>query len=170
MMTSVTDAVRDQRREYSQGEDRPLGSYGAMLAVYGLTVGAGTLLARLTGRRPPELSVRDVAFMAVTTHRVSRTLAKDAVTSPLRAPFTKYEGVSGPAELQEEVRGTGVRHAVGELLSCPFCLSQWAGSAYAAGMLFAPRATRFAGATFTAIAAADWLHLAYARLQHAAEG
>jgi hypothetical protein len=170
MMQTVTDAARDEWREYRQGDDRPLGSYGALLAVYGLTVGAGTLVARLTGRRVPELSLRDVAFMAVTTHRISRTLAKDAVTSPIRAPFTRYEGVSGPAELSEEVRGTGARHAVGELLTCPFCLSQWAGTVYAAGMVFAPRATRFAGAAFTAVAAADWLHLAYTRLQQSASG
>jgi hypothetical protein len=170
MMQTVTDAARGQRREYRQGDDRPLGSYGALLGVYGLTVGAGSLIARLTGRRPPELSLRDVALMAVTTHRISRILAKDAVTSPIRAPFTRYEGVSGPAEVSEEVRGTGARHAVGELLTCPFCLSQWAGTAYAAGMVFAPRATRFVGATFTAIAAADWLHLAYTRLQRSAEG
>jgi hypothetical protein len=170
MMHTVTDAARGQRREYRQGDDRPLGSYGALLAVYGLTVGAGSLIARFTGRRPPELSLRDVALMAVTTHRISRILAKDAVTSPIRAPFTRYQGVSGPAELSEEVRGTGARHAVGELLTCPFCLSQWAGTAYAAGMVFAPRATRFVGATFTAIAAADWLHLAYTRLQRSAEG
>jgi Protein of unknown function (DUF1360) len=78
--------------------------------------------------------------------------------------------VSGPAELSEEVRGSGPRHAVGELLTCPFCLSQWVGTVYAAGMVFAPRATRFAGAALTAVAAADWLHLAYTRLQQSASG
>ncbi|MGI5224992.1 DUF1360 domain-containing protein [Actinoallomurus sp. CA-142502] len=169
-MNTVTDAVRDQRREYSQGEDRPLGSYAATLAVYGLTAGGAAVAARLTGRRPPDLGLRDVALMAITTHRVSRTLAKDPVTSPLRAPFTRYEGVSGPSELKEEVRGAGVRHAVGELISCPFCMGQWVATAYAAGMVFAPRTTRFAGATITAVAVADWLQLAYAKLQQSAEG
>jgi hypothetical protein len=168
IMNTVTDAARDERREYSQGEDRPLGSYAAMLAVYGLTVGGGALVARLTGRRPPDLGLRDVALMAITTHRVARTLAKDPVTSPLRAPFTQYAGVSGPSELKEEVRGTGLRHAVGELISCPFCLAQWMATAYAAGLVFAPGATRFAGATVTAVAAADWLQLAYAKLQQSA--
>jgi Protein of unknown function (DUF1360) len=169
-MNTVTDAARDQRREYSQGEDRPLGSYAATLAVYGLTAGGAAVAARLAGRRPPDLGLRDVVLMAITTHRVSRTLAKDPVTSPLRAPFTRYAGVSGPAELKEEVRGTGVRHAVGELISCPFCMGQWIATAYAAGMVFAPRTTRFAGATVTAVAVADWLQLAYAKLQQSAEG
>jgi hypothetical protein len=35
-------------------------------------------------------------------------------------------------------------------------------------MTFAPRATRLADATMTAVAGADWLQLVYDRLQHAA--
>jgi hypothetical protein len=168
-MNSITDAAREQQRAYSHGEDRPLGSYGMVLGVYGLAVGAGVVIARLTGRRPPSPGVWDLVLMTATTHKLSRTLAKDPVTSPLRAPFTRYEGVSGPSELAEEVRGSGVRHAVGELLSCPFCLAQWFGSAYAAGLTFAPGITRLAGATVTAVAGADWLQLLYAKLQKAAE-
>jgi hypothetical protein len=55
-------------------------------------------------------------------------LAKNSVTSPLRAPFTRYQGPAGPSKLAEEARGKGVRHAIGELLVCPFCLTQWVGS------------------------------------------
>jgi hypothetical protein len=168
-MDSINDAARAQQRAYSDGADRPLGTYSAILAVYGLAVGTGVVIARLAGRRPPNPGLWDVALMTVTTHKLARTLAKNPVTSPLRAPFTRYEGVSGPSELTEEVRGTGVRHAVGELLSCPFCLAQWIGSGYAAGMTFAPRATRLAGATITAVAGADWLQLIYDRLQQVAE-
>lgn len=168
-MDSITETARDQQRAYSHGEDRPLGSYGVILTAYGLAVGAGVAIARLTGRRPPAPGPGDVVLMSVTTHKLARTLAKDPVTSPLRAPFTRYEGVSGPSELSEEVRGTGARHAIGELLSCPFCLAQWIGTAYAAGLTFAPRATRLAGATVTAVTGADWLQLLYARLQQKAQ-
>jgi hypothetical protein len=168
-MDSIAEAARDQKRAYSHGEERPLGSYGVILTAYGLAVGTGVIIARLTRRRPAMPGVWDVALMTVTTHKLARMLAKDPVTSPLRAPFTRYEGVSGPSELAEEVRGRGARHAVGELLACPFCLAQWIGSAYAAGLTFAPRATRLAGATFTAVAGADWLQLIYARLQRTAQ-
>ncbi|MCO5969693.1 DUF1360 domain-containing protein [Actinoallomurus soli] len=169
-MNSVIDTVKENEREYSQGEQRPLRSYAGTLAVYGVAVGGAALVARLTGRRAPRLGLWDVALMAVTTHKASRTLAKDSVTSPLRAPFTRYKGTAGPAELAEEVRGKGVKHAIGELITCPFCMAQWIGTAYAVGMTFAPDATRLAGATMTAVAGADWLQLAYARLQKAAEG
>lgn len=168
-MGSISDSARAQQRAYSHGENRPLGAYSAIMGAYGLAVGTGVVIAQLTGRRPPDPNLWDVALMTMTTHKLAKTLAKDPVTSPIRAPFTRYEGVSGPSELAEEARGTGARHALGELLSCPFCLAQWIASGYAAGMTFAPRATRLAGATITAVAGADWLQLAYARLQQAAE-
>ena len=110
-----------------------------------------------------------LAGAAVGTGGVGAALALADISSPLRAPFTRYSGTSGPAELAEEARGHGVRHAVGELITCPFCTGQWVATAYAAGMIFAPDATRLAGATMTAVAGSDWLQLAYARLQQSTE-
>lgn len=161
-MTSVVDTARKQKNAYARGADRPLGSYLGTLAVYGLSAAGLALLAR---GRTPRVTFSDLALMTITTHKLSRLIAKDPVTSPLRAPFTRYEGTSGPAELHEEVRGHGAQHAVGELVTCPFCLSQWVATAYTAGMMFAPAATRVVGMTMTAVAGSDWLQLAYARLQ-----
>lgn len=169
-MNAVADAVREQEREYRQGHARPLRSYLGTLGTYGVAVAGIAAAAKATGRRPPRLGLWDVTLMTVATHKLARMIAKDPVTSPLRAPFTRFRGTSGPAELAEEVRGEGARHAVGELVTCPFCLAQWIGTAYAAGLVFAPEATRLAGATMTAVAGADWLQLGYARLQQAAEG
>lgn len=168
-MESVIESVRAEEEAYRQGADRPLRSYLGTLGTYGAVVGTLSIAARLTRRRPPRLDLWDVTLMTVATHKLARTIAKDPVTSPLRAPFARFRGTSGPAELAEEVRGHGVRHAVGELLTCPFCLAQWIGTAYAAGMVFAPDATRLVGATMTAVAGSDWLQLGYARLQQAAE-
>ena len=83
------------------------------------------------------------------------------VTSPLRAPFTHYEEPAGDGELNESVRGHGVRHAVGELISCPFCLAVWIATALTGGMVLAPRLTRAACVVMTAVAAADTLQLGY---------
>jgi hypothetical protein len=155
-MNSIIDKAQERQREYSQGADRPLGSYAVFLTAFGAVVGAGAVIAKLTGRRSVELRPWDVALMTV--------------TSPLRAPFTRYEGTSGPSELAEEVDGTGFRHAVGELLTCPFCLAQWVAAAYLGGMAFAPHATRLAGTTMCAVAGADWLQLIHTRLEQYAEG
>jgi hypothetical protein len=170
MTNTLTSTFRKEVRAYANGAERPLGSYLRVLGVYGGAVAGLLTLARLTGARPPErVSPMDLFLMGLSTHRISRTLTKDPVTSPFRAPFTRYAGVSGPAELREEVRGHGVKHAIGELLTCPFCIAQWVATAYAAGMVFAPRATRLAGTTMSAVAVSDWLQLAYARLMQSPE-
>jgi hypothetical protein len=107
------------------------------------------------------MSFGDVALLAVATHKLSRLLAKDAVTSPLRAPFTRVEGPAGEAELNENPRGHGMQHSVGELMTCPFCLAVWISSGLVTGLVFAPRLTRLVMATASAVAASDFLHLAY---------
>jgi hypothetical protein len=132
------------------------------MSVYGALVGALSLLAVTRGRRlPARLRWGDLALASVATFRFARLMAKDPVTSPLRAPFTRFEGTSGPSELRESVRGTGARKAVGELITCPFCLAQWTATAIAFGLLIAPRATRFFASVMTVVAAADFLQLAY---------
>jgi hypothetical protein len=110
-----------------------------------------------------------VAQLSIATHKVSRLIAKDPVTSPLRAPFTRYEGVSAPSELREEVRGHGLRHSVGEMLTCPMCLAQWVATGFSIGLVFAPGLVRQVLATFTAVAGADFLQHAYVKLQQATE-
>lgn len=166
----MTETLQEIKREYEGEESRPLASYIRVLTVYGGAVSALLAAAKLTGRKGPDkINPMDLMLMGLFTHRLSRTIAKDPVTSPIRAPFTRYEGVSGPAELKEKVRGHGFQHAVGELLTCPFCLSQWVATGYAAGTVFFPRLTRLAGTTMAAVAISDWLQLAYARLMKAAE-
>ncbi|HEU4676753.1 MAG TPA: DUF1360 domain-containing protein [Motilibacteraceae bacterium] len=152
---------------YAHGEDRPLKGYATAMATYLGGVGTLALAGRLAGARLPErVEPWDVALISVATHRIARTLSKDAVTSPLRAPFNRYDGPSAPSELHEEVRREDPEgHALGELLSCPFCLAVWVGTAFGAGIALAPRATRLVAATFSAVAAADFLQYAYAAAQ-----
>ncbi|HEV2888728.1 MAG TPA: DUF1360 domain-containing protein [Jatrophihabitans sp.] len=152
---------------YSNGTERPLGGYLAAMGVYASAVTGLTLLGRRLGfRAPQQISPWDVALFGIATHRVTRTIAKDAVASPVRAPFTTYDGVQGPGELHEEVRtDSHLRHAVGELLTCPFCLAQWVATAFGAGLVFAPRATRLVAATFASVAVSDFLQFGYSAVQ-----
>jgi Protein of unknown function (DUF1360) len=159
-----------QAEEYRQGAERPLGGYMFIMTVFAGVVGLAGGIAALTGRGlPRQIAPYDLALITVGTHKLSRTISKDAVTSPLRAPFTRYVGTGGPAEVMEEVRGDALQHALGELLTCPFCLDMWVATGFMIGMLFAPRFTRVVAATFTALAGANFLHLFYARAQQAAQ-
>jgi Protein of unknown function (DUF1360) len=170
MLATLIDETRKQRDQYAHGEDRPLGSYLATLTTYSGLVTGLALLARATGRDiPDELSTSDVIRCALATHKLSRLLAKDPVTSPLRAPFTSYEGTSGPSELAEEVRGEGGQKTIGELMTCPFCAGVWVATAFTAGLVYLPRTTRLATATLSALAGADLLQFAHALLEQSAE-
>lgn len=145
------------------GEDRPLRGYAVAMGTYGALTAGVVALARRRGRSLPEVTLRDLALFGLATHRASRLLTKDAVTSPLRAPFTRYESPGAPSELNESVRAQGsVGHAVGELLTCPFCLGQWVATGFVAGSVFAPRATRLVAAVFAAVGISDFLQYAYA--------
>lgn len=155
--------VRARADQYRAGHDRPLSGYVATLATYAGVTGGLTGLAALLGRRPPErLSAGDVALMSMATHKLSRLITKDSVTAPLRMPFARYERPIGEGEVAEQVRGEGLAHAAGELLTCPFCVSVWVATGFAAGMVFAPRLTRLVAATFTAVAVSDIMQLGYA--------
>ena len=160
--------ARIQGREYSADEPRPLaGDLGAMGVYMGL-VTAGAAAVRASGRELPErIPPGDVALLAVATFRLARRIAKDPVTAPLRAPFTSFQGPSGHAEIAEEVREHGgVKHAVGELLTCPFCLAQWVATGLVFGYLSAPKATRMVALTMTLVASSDVLQFVYDAIQN----
>ena len=161
----IAEKVTEVADRYKHGHERPMAPYGVLDAIYlGLVATLG-IAARRRRKPLPELSPRDIALVGAATHRLARTIAKDPITSPVRMPFTRYEGAGGPAELHEEVVADGFGHALGELVTCPFCLSQWVATGFVAGMVFAPRATRLVAATFAGVALSDFLQYAYAGAQ-----
>jgi hypothetical protein len=159
------------QRQYAGDENRPLGGYVGAMTVYGSLVAGLSGLTRARGTElPTRPSWSDIALISIATHKVSRLIAKDPITSPIRAPFTRFVGQSGEAELSEEVIGTGAQHAIGELLTCPFCLAQWVATAFVFGLVLAPRATRLSATVFTAVAASDLLQYGYDATQQKATG
>jgi uncharacterized protein DUF1360 len=161
----ASGATHRESKQYAGNDDRPLGGYAVTMGTYGMAVGALAAAARWTGTDIPDgLPARDIALSAVATHKLSRLLARDPVTSPLRAPFTTYRGTAGPAELAEDVRGHGVRKTLGELVTCPFCIGMWVATGFTAGMVFLPRTTRLVTGTLTALSGADLLQYGHSLL------
>ena len=54
-----------------------------------------------------------------------------------------------------------MRRAMGELLSCPYCLGMWVSGGFHAGLLFAPRTTRFLASILGSLTISDFLQIAY---------
>lgn len=138
------------------------GSYGLVMSIYAAATGAFLAWLQASGRGLPErLEPQDVVTIGVATHKTSRLISKDKVTTPIRAPFTELEPRAGEAEPAERPAGSGLRRTIGELLACPYCLDIWLATGYTAGMIAAPRTTRFISGVMSAVAIADFLQIAY---------
>lgn len=138
----------------------PLGSYAALATAFNAALVAG--IAATRDDLPERFSPGDLVLLGVATHKYSRLVAKDRVTSFLRAPFVRYQGDAGPSEVEEAPRGEGPRRAIGELVGCPFCVGLWVATGLGLGFVAAPRVTRFVAGIGAALAVADFLHLAHA--------
>jgi hypothetical protein len=143
-------------------ERPPFAAYATFATAFHVAMAGAVAAAKRSGRDLPErVQAADIALIGTASFKLSRLISKKKVTAFVRAPFTELEGSGGPAELEEHPRGSGLRRAMGELLVCPYCLGLWASGAFHAGLLFAPRATRFSASVLTAMTVSDFLQIAY---------
>ena len=148
---------------YAPPEERPpLAAYATFATVFHAAMAAAVAAAKRSGRDLPQrVEATDIVLIGTASYKLSRLIAKKKVTAFVRAPFTELEGKGGPAELEEKPRGSGARRALGELLVCPYFLGLWASGGFHAGLLFAPRATRFSASVLTALMVSDFLQISY---------
>jgi hypothetical protein len=139
--------------------DKPIGGHAALVGAFNGSVAAFAVSQRRSRRGLPDrFPPADLALLAIGTYKISRLIAKDRITSFMRAPFTRLKGDSDrPGEIDEQPRGEGLRHAIGELLVCPYCLGQWVGTGLLAAYLREPRLARTIAAAFTIVAGSDLL-------------
>jgi Protein of unknown function (DUF1360) len=161
-MSTIAERTRTPEEAYTPDEHKSLGGYALLVGVFCAVAGAFAGWFRRSGRELPEaMRGEDLLLLTLASHKASRLIAKDRVTSPIRAPFTRYESDGGPGEVAEEPRGRGLRAVVGELLVCPYCLGMWTSAALTAGLLVAPRFTRWMSSVLAIFFGADVLQIAY---------
>jgi Protein of unknown function (DUF1360) len=167
-MSESQHGERDLIAGHSPGQDRPLGGYAMLLGTFGAVAAGFAGWFHRSGRDLPD-TVRpgDLILVTIATQKCSRLIARDRVTSAVRAPFTRFQDDAGPGEVDEAARGRGLRRAVGELLVCPYCLGMWTAGGFIAGLIAAPRPTRWVAAVFTTLAGADTLQIAYGKAESA---
>ncbi|MGH3091877.1 MAG: DUF1360 domain-containing protein, partial [Gaiellaceae bacterium] len=73
---------------------RPLPEYATLSTVFTGALGAFTLLAG--NRLPARIGFGDVARIGIASYKLGRLVAKDEVTSFVRAPVTQDEEASEP--------------------------------------------------------------------------
>jgi hypothetical protein len=136
-----------------------------LIGVFNLILAAVLLVAKRTGRGIPErIDAKDIALLGVATHKLSSMGAEDAVTSPIRAPFTEFQEKESPKSVNEKPRGEGLRRSIGELITCKFCLGMWVASFFTYGLVLAPQVTRLLATLFAVVTVSDHLHQTYKAL------
>ena len=137
-------------------EERPLPEDAALAATFG-TVLAGFLA--VAGRRVPErMSLADTVRIGLASYKVGRLIAKERVTSFVRAPVTQDPDATEP-------KRKGPARAIGELVTCPYCIGLWAASGFAYSLVLFSRQTRLVTTIFGGQAIADFLNAAFVRLR-----
>jgi hypothetical protein len=162
----ITAPLAEALQEHSPERQRPLGAYTGLIATFLASITVFIAWFSRSGRTAPERpDAGDLALITVATHKLSREVTKSRVGSAVRAPFTRFQHDEGPGEVSEAAQGAGLRRAIGELLICPYCVGEWIAATFVAGLLVAPRATRWIAAIFVALTGSDLMHIAYARAE-----
>lgn len=162
MTQDLSTRTAHVKEAYGGGEEMPLAGYAQLIGIFSAAIAVLGGLTALLGRRIPDrIPPGDLLFIAVATHKLSRLVTMDFVTSPLRASFTEFVRSAGTGEVVERSRGSGLRRATGDLATCPWCFDWWTAAGMGIAYLIAPRLTRFVAALLTAVTAADFLQLAY---------
>jgi hypothetical protein len=153
--------------EYGPREPSHVVGYLGAMSAFATGVAGLALIGRARGLALPDrYPVSDLVLGGLATHKFARLVAKEAVTTPIRMPFTRFKENAGSAEVNEEPRDVHPAvHTIGELLTCPFCLAPWIGAAYVAGLTLAPGLARTWAAVFSVVGISDSMQHVYAQLR-----
>jgi hypothetical protein len=133
---------------------RPV-DYAALSAGYGALLGALVLGARERGGLDDALAPDELPALALATFALSKLIAKEKVETWVREPFVE-ETPQG-----RRPKGTGLRYAVGELLSCTRCVGAWSSLGLVALRVSRPREARVVTAVLATSALNDFLQTGF---------
>jgi hypothetical protein len=149
-------------RPISAPPHQPLRSYTALATTFNVALLTGIWALRRSDKLIERPRLEDILLIGVATFELSRLITRGKITAFLRRPFARYDGPAEvPAEEEDEAIGRGPRRAVGELITCPYCLGTWIAAGLTLGYAVAPREVRMIGTVFTVKAVSDALNLAY---------
>ena len=144
-------------------EATPYGAYGLILGGFAGVVAATAALEQ-TLRRPVPTSALDLALLGAATFKVARVVSRERLGKVVREPFVATADAAGDGAPHERPVGSGLRRAVGELVTCSRCTGTWAAAGLVATRTAAPRFGRVLVWTLAAGAVNDFLHAGFAAI------
>jgi hypothetical protein len=127
--------------------------YAALSAGWGALLGALLLAARDKGDEP--VRPAEIVPLGVATFALAKLVSKEKVDAWVREPFVdeRPEG--------REPKGSGLRYAVGELITCTRCVGVWSALGLTALRVTRPREARVVTAVLGASAVNDAAQAAF---------
>jgi hypothetical protein len=127
------------------------GDYAALEGVFVVGLAGVVALARRRGGDDqPMLGLTDLGVLSLATFALADTIAKQKVSTWLREPFVVEDADHKPVAPE----GDGLRHAIGELLTCTRCVGTWSALALV-GLRVASPTAGATTATVLALAGAN---------------
>jgi hypothetical protein len=122
--------------------------YAAINAIWAGLLGAVLLTTR--GEAPP---AKDLPLYSLATFAVTKAVSKEKVGSWLREPVVD--------EREHTPKGSRLRYAAGELLTCTRCLGTWTSLGLVGFHAARPREAKIVATALAAAGANDWLQAGF---------
>jgi hypothetical protein len=131
--------------------------YGTLNLTYLALFAAVAATARRRGDEASAIRGRDLPPLGLATFALAKTVAREKIGTWVRDPFVEESSEHRPGA----PRGQGLRHAVGELLTCTRCVGAWAALGVVGLRATSPRAGRLATAVLATAGINDFLQAGF---------
>jgi hypothetical protein len=128
--------------------------YAALNAVFAALLAGVVVAARERTRESEALTTRDLAVTGAATFALSKVIARERIGTWVREPSVDEDDGRRP-------RGTRLRHAVGELLTCTRCVGAWSALGLVGLRLVSPPTGRVVNDVLAVSAMNDWLQASF---------
>jgi hypothetical protein len=135
--------------------------YAALSAAYGTFLTAIAIRAHRSGGRLESPQTAELLWGGLATFALTQALVHDKIEVWLRSPFLTETG-SSQQDADHHPRGSGIRFALGELLSCSRCSGAWAALALTGLQTVSPAAAQVATRTLALAGLNDLLESGFA--------
>jgi hypothetical protein len=130
--------------------------YAALNAVFAALLAGAAYAARERTRESDPITTRELAVTGAATFALAKVIAKERIGTWMREPFVDEEDGRRPRP-----RGTRLRHAVGELVTCTRCVGAWSALGLVGLRLASPPTGRVVNDVLAASAMNDWLQAGF---------
>ena len=128
--------------------------YLALNAVFAALLAGVVVAAREKTRASEPLTSRDLAVSGAASFALAKVIARERIGAWVREPFVEEEAGQRP-------RGRGLRHAVGELVTCTRCVGAWSALGLVGLRLSSPATGRVVNDVLAVSAMNDFLQAAF---------